>query len=99
MAFSFAWLQFFMCFIHLKSFIVTNLDCGEMKSFSNPIQQAPNDSSKVAKEPKKPHQNVQLTYSNGSITNISVNISEELGKTSIWRTLTESNKGDLMSQP
>lgn len=87
-----------MFFIHLKSFTDTNLDFGEMKSFSNPLQQASSD-SKVAKEQKKPHQNVQLTYSNGSITNISVNISEELGKTSIWRTLTETSKSDLMSQP
>jgi ribosomal 50S subunit-recycling heat shock protein len=54
--------------------------------------------SKASKQPK-PHQTVKLTYSNGSITNISVNITEELGKTSIWRQLTEENQSDSKSQP
>lgn len=52
------------------------------------------------KEPQKPHQTVQITYSNGSVTNnIAVNISEELGKTSIWQQLTEGNNNDSKSQP
>lgn len=57
------------------------------------------DSKTVHREQQKPHQKVKLTYSNGSITNISVNITEELGKTSIWRQLTEGNHSDLKSQP
>lgn len=40
-------------------------------------------------------QNVKLTYSNGSITNVSINISEEVNKTTIWKQLTENNKIDL----
>ncbi|CRK93508.1 CLUMA_CG007044, isoform C [Clunio marinus] len=50
-------------------------------------------------KPQKEHQTVQLTFSNGSITNIAVNISEELGKTSIWRQLTKDNKFDSNGQP
>lgn len=41
---------------------------------------------------------VQLTFSNGSITNVAVNISEELGKTSIWKQLTENSKNDGKNQ-
>lgn len=43
---------------------------------------------------------VKLTFSNGSITNVAVNISEELGKTSIWKQLTENSKcdGNLKNQ-
>lgn len=37
---------------------------------------------------------VKLTFSNGSITNVAVNISEELGKTSIWKQLTENSKSE-----
>lgn len=52
------------------------------------------------KNPEKSNQlpqqkpTVQLTFSNGSITNVSVNISEELGKTSIWKQLTEGGKSE-----
>lgn len=52
---------------------------------------------KLSKKLQKQHQTVKLTHSNG--TNISVNITEELGKTSIWRQLTDGKHNDLKSQP
>lgn len=71
------------------------------EQFFIPLQ-GPKDnkvSKDKGKDPMKSHQAVQLTYSNGAVTNISVNITEELGKTSIWRQLTESNGFEVKSLP
>lgn len=74
-----------------------NLCCGNCKFMFIYFLKDAKDRKDSKEHPKGANgsQNVKLTYSNGSITNVSINISEEVNKTTIWKQLTENNKTDL----
>lgn len=63
----------------------------KFSTLENFLQQKNGEKNNQLSQQQREKSTVQLTLSNGSITNVSVNISEELGKTSIWKQLTDGN--------